>query len=70
MFDRYGTQRRATDFRLDGELLHVNPTEGKAFQATLTLTDAGECKFKVGDDELYAWQLLRRALEGLFFNWM
>jgi len=37
-------------------------------KATLTLTDDGHCKLKVGDEELYQWQFRRRALENLFFG--
>jgi hypothetical protein len=38
-----------------------------SFTATLTLNDEGECRFMVGDKTLDRWQLLRRALEPLFF---
>lgn len=36
--------------------------------ATLTLTNSGECKLKVGGEELYQWQFRRMALEELFFS--
>jgi len=36
--------------------------------ATLTLTNDGHCKLKVGDEELYQWQFRRMALERLFFG--
>lgn len=36
--------------------------------ATLTLNDAGECRLRVGKEELDRWQLLRRALEPLLFR--
>lgn len=36
--------------------------------ATLTLTNEGHCKLKVGDQELFQWQFRRMALEGLFFG--
>jgi hypothetical protein len=36
--------------------------------ATLTLTNEGHCKLKVGNEELYQWQFRRMALEGLFFG--
>jgi len=39
-----------------------------SFRAYLTLNDAGQCRFRVGTDELDKWQLLRRALEPLFFG--
>jgi hypothetical protein len=37
--------------------------------ATLTLTNEGHCKLKVGDEELFQWQFRRMALEDLFFNY-
>ena len=37
------------------------------FTATLTLNDDGECRFLVGGKTLDRWQILRRALEPLFF---
>jgi hypothetical protein len=37
-------------------------------RATLTLNNEGECKLKVGDEELDQWQFRRKALEELFFS--
>jgi hypothetical protein len=45
---------------------HGVPMEG--FQGTLTLNNEGECRLKVGAEELDLWQVLRRALEPLFFG--
>jgi hypothetical protein len=42
--------------------------EKKMLVAELTLTNDGECKLKVGDQELYQWQFRRMALERLFFG--
>ena len=67
VWDRLGRTRRGTDFRLDAEVIHIEPTEGEAFTATVTFTDAGECRLKVGNEVLDLWQVLRRALEPLFF---
>jgi len=39
-----------------------------SFTATLTLNDEGECRFTVGGQTLDRWQVLRRALEPLFFR--
>ncbi len=36
--------------------------------ATLTLTNTGHCKLKVGSEELFQWQFRRMALEALFFD--
>lgn len=38
-----------------------------SFTATLTLNDDGECRFLVDGQTLDRWQVLRRALEPLFF---
>ncbi len=68
--DRPGGIRRGVHFRHDETTLTV--TEGAngtpILTATLTLNDLGECRFKVDDAELKAWQVLRRALEALFFE--
>ena len=59
----------AVRFRLDGDRIVV---EGQGvdvkFEGRLTLTDAGECRLMVGAQELDEWQVLRRALEPLFFG--
>jgi hypothetical protein len=38
------------------------------FSARLTLNNDGECRLLVGEEELDRWQVLRRALEPLFFR--
>jgi hypothetical protein len=38
------------------------------FTATLTLDDDGDCRLLVGGQMLDRWQVLRRALEPLFFR--
>ena len=60
--------RKAVDFRLEGGVIHVQPSEGDSFEVTLTLDNNGRCKFKVGADELDCWQVLQRGLEPLFFG--
>lgn len=56
-------------FALYGEEIRI---EGRGvdvgISATLTLNDLGECRLRVGDQELDRWQVLRRALEPLFFG--
>jgi hypothetical protein len=37
-------------------------------EATLTLNDEGECRLKVGIEQLECWQFRRRMLEDLFFR--
>jgi len=39
-----------------------------SFTATLTLNDDGECRFMVDAQTLDRWQVMRRALEPLFFR--
>ena len=68
VWDRSGKTRRGTDFRLDGDVIRIQPTAGDAFEATVTLTDEGHCKLLVGNEVLDLWQVLRRALEPLFFK--
>lgn len=68
--DSYGYSRRSVDFHLKpGDVIAVLGLDAtQNFNATLTLNDKGECKFKVNGDELDPWQLLKRALEPLFFG--
>jgi hypothetical protein len=59
-------------FVCKGNEIHVYE-ESKAGEelrmtATLTLTNEGHCKLKVGNEELYQWQFRMMALEGLFFR--
>ena len=37
------------------------------FEGELTLNNSGECRLKVGSEELSEWQVLKRALEPLLF---
>lgn len=72
VWDSSQHDRRAVDFWLDGaHTIHVEPTHQNrrgSFTATLTLNDHGRCRFLVDSHELDQWQLLRRALEWLFFD--
>ena len=38
-----------------------------AFEGALTLTDKGECRLNVNGADLDVWQVLKRALEPIFF---
>lgn len=41
----------------------------KAFVVTLTLNDSGECRYQINDEgEYLRWQVVRKALETLFFG--
>jgi hypothetical protein len=68
-----GVPGRVVKFRMEAlSTIHVesqgmNADQKFSFLGTLTLTDKAKCRLKVGDDELDEWQVLRRALEPLFF---
>lgn len=66
VFDQ-GTHKRV-QFDLKGQVIVASDRQGNVLaEAALTLTDEGECRFRVGTNELESWQLLRRTLEPLFF---
>lgn len=62
-------RRGVVDFQLTGEGKAIVVTrEGKLlFEVSPGLSQGGACKFKVGDEDLEAWQVLMKALEPLFF---
>ena len=67
-----GVPGKAVRFWLDGETIHVRGTdvggrEKATFSGTVTLTDEALCKLKVDGQELDEWQVLKKALEPLFF---
>jgi hypothetical protein len=70
--DSHYVDRRAVDFWIDREhTIHVEPTHQNRrgpFVATVTLNHHGQCRLLVDSHELEKWQLLRRALEWLFFD--
>lgn len=69
VWDTFAGRRRAVLFQLRGDVIHIEATRpGHEFDATLTLNDAGQCRFKTAAEELDKWQVLRRALEWLFFE--
>jgi hypothetical protein len=42
--------------------------DNEVLEATLTLNNQGECRLKVGKEELEFWQFRRLVLEDFFFN--
>lgn len=72
VFDTWGTVRRAVDVTLEHDVLHIlvdlPAGQNTTIDAAITLNDEGVCKFKVGTRELDPWQLLKMALEPLFFQ--
>lgn len=56
-------------FRLAARTIEVYDDEDRLIlSATLTLNDAGECRFRVGGEEKEFWQVRRMALEQLMFG--
>ena len=58
-------------FELDGDRDLIKITNYKTdttLTVTLTLNDEGECRYKInGEGEYLRWQVVRRALEPMFF---
>ena len=47
----------------------INHLLGTSFEITLTLNDNGQCRYRMdGEGEHLRWQIVRRALEPLFFQ--
>ena len=71
VWDTWETRiRRAVDVDLDGQTIKLARQVGEAITtvtASLTLNDRGQCKFKIGSEELDQWQVLKRVLEPIFF---
>jgi hypothetical protein len=68
IFDRRSSERRAVEFWADRESILIAISPDVENRATLALDDQGECKFKLGAKQLDPWQLMRHALEDLFFG--
>jgi hypothetical protein len=58
----------SVDFELAQPQIIVRNDDGVILTATLTLNNEGQCKLKVGNDELEQWQVRRMALEKLLFK--
>jgi hypothetical protein len=70
VWDGWAHSRRAVDVALnaDGTIeFAFTSLASEVMQAQVVLTDDGECKYRVGNTPLDEWQVLRRALEELFF---
>jgi hypothetical protein len=57
----------AVAFFLADEAITVKQSDKILFTARVTLSDEGECVFKIGDKEYESWQVRKIALEDLFF---
>ena len=55
-------------FTLQAGVVKITAKSGKEMIVKLTLTDGGECRFKIDDESGFLrWQVVRRALEELLF---
>jgi len=67
--DRNSPDRRSITFQLTNKGIQVSDSGGKVFiDATLTLSDDGNCRVKINGQERELWQMRRIALESLFFD--
>ncbi len=64
------TGRRCVTFKIEHECIMVTGFKhNDQLRLTLTLDDDGDCLFKINGEGLYKrWQVIRRALEPLFFR--
>ena len=62
--------RRCVVFKIEYECIMVTGFKhNDHLRLTLTLDDDGDCLFKINGEGLYKrWQVIRRALEPLFFR--
>ena len=52
-----------------GHIAVINYLLDTSFEITLTLNDNGQCRYRMdGEGEHLRWQIVRRALEPLFFQ--
>jgi hypothetical protein len=63
---------KAIVFELNQGSIQIKRFEGVKdtllFEIKVGLDSRGKCMLKVGEESLYRWQVLHRALEGLFFD--
>ena len=63
-----GARTGSVEFTLTGEMIVVTGHQvAVEFRATSTLTSDGKCRLTVDGHELEGWQVLRMALEPIFF---
>jgi hypothetical protein len=61
-------QNRVVAFKLSGKSIVVDLDDQRILEGTVTLSDEGQCRLKVGEGEYEHWQFRKRALEQLFFG--
>jgi hypothetical protein len=60
---------KSVAFSQKGKIIAVRgDSDGPNFDATLTLSDTGDCKVKIDGQERELWQMRKKALEKLFFD--
>jgi hypothetical protein len=64
----YISPRSVTFTRARNGISIVNDEGKVTMEATLTLSDDGECRLKINGREREFWQFRRKALEDLFFE--
>jgi hypothetical protein len=57
----------AITFKLNGSSILIKGA-GEDMSLTVGVNDFGECKFRLGEEELFQWQVLKKALEAFFFE--
>jgi hypothetical protein len=62
--------QRTVNFSMADTEIAIKTSGGSSFRVTLMLNNDGECKVRVKgrDEDLERWQVLRIALEDLFFG--
>ena len=65
-----GKREHGVVFYLEGgHILITNRVQGNSFKVTVNLDDKGRCTYRIdGDGEYLRWQVIRKALEPLFFS--
>ena len=65
-----GSSQRTVNFSMADTEIAIKTSSGSSFRVTLMLNNDGECKVRVKgrDEDLEQWQVLRIALEDLFFG--
>jgi hypothetical protein len=59
---------RDVNFTVEGQEIVASKGNKILLRAAITLNNEGQCKLKIGDEELEQWQVRRMALEELFFG--
>jgi hypothetical protein len=61
-------RHHSVTFSMHTQGITVRSDDGTTFEASLTLNDEGECRYRVNGQECEPWQMRKRALWKLFFE--